>query len=112
MIKQLTLMMLAAAHSNAATTLPATARPAITGISHLAVYSTDAAASEHFYSVVLGARRGADPENPAGVRFYFSPASSSRCFPHPRAMDRACLRMLPTPPMTPRRFAAGCSRTA
>ena len=50
---------------------PAT-RPAITGVSHLAVYSTNAAASEHFYAVVLGARKGADPEDPAGTRYYFS----------------------------------------
>ena len=83
MIKQLTLMMLAAAHSNAAMALPATARPAITGISHLAVYSADAAASEHFYSVVLGARRGTDPENPAGVRFYFSPRQFVEVLPAP-----------------------------
>ena len=36
-------------------------RPNITGISHLAVYTRDMAKSEHFYTHVLGARKGADP---------------------------------------------------
>lgn len=83
MINQLTMMLLAAANSIGASTLPAAARPAITGISHLAVYSTDAAASEHFYSIVLGARRGADPENAAGMRFYFSPRQFVEVLPAP-----------------------------
>ena len=43
-------------------------RPAITGISHLAVYARDIAKSEHFYTHVLGAWKSTDPENPAGVR--------------------------------------------
>ncbi len=52
---------------------PEAGRPAITGISHLAVYATDMAATDQFYRVVLGARKGPDPEDPAGVRYYFSP---------------------------------------
>lgn len=47
-------------------------RPAITGVSHLAVYARDLGASDRFYTHVLGARRGSDPENPAGVRYYLS----------------------------------------
>ena len=60
-----------------------TARAAITGISHLAVYSTDAAATEHFYTVVLGARKGADPEDAAGTRYYFSPRQFVEVLPAP-----------------------------
>src|SRR6476620_5198961 len=48
-------------------------RPAITGISHMCVYSSDAAASEHFYAQILGATKDTDPQNPAGTRYYFSP---------------------------------------
>ena len=58
-------------------------RPAITGISHLAVYSTDAAASEHFYAALLGARKGADPENAVGARYYFSPRQFVEVLPAP-----------------------------
>jgi catechol 2,3-dioxygenase-like lactoylglutathione lyase family enzyme len=52
---------------------PAPARPAITSVSHLAIYSADPAKTERFYMHDLGATRGPDPENPAGVRYYFSP---------------------------------------
>ncbi|HEY6487651.1 MAG: VOC family protein [Terracidiphilus sp.] len=44
-------------------------RPKITGISHLAVYTSDPAAAEHYYKDILGAAREADPENPRGVRY-------------------------------------------
>jgi catechol 2,3-dioxygenase-like lactoylglutathione lyase family enzyme len=59
------------------------ARPAITGISHICVYSADAAASEHFYAVLLGARKGVDVENPAGTRYYFSPQQFVEVLPLP-----------------------------
>jgi len=81
--KPLALMVLAAASSIAAPASPTAIRPAITGISHLAVYSTDATASAHFYMAVLGARRGADPENEAGMRFYFSPRQFVEVLPAP-----------------------------
>jgi catechol 2,3-dioxygenase-like lactoylglutathione lyase family enzyme len=48
------------------------ARPPITGISHLSVYSADASKTDDFYVRDLGAYKGADPENPQGVRYYFS----------------------------------------
>jgi catechol 2,3-dioxygenase-like lactoylglutathione lyase family enzyme len=48
-------------------------RPPITAVSHLAVYSSDMKASEAFYAGELGATRMPDPENPAGVRYHFSP---------------------------------------
>jgi len=47
----------------------AAARPKITGLSHLAVYTSDAAAAEHFYTVAVGAAKLADPENAKGVRY-------------------------------------------
>ena len=47
-------------------------RPAITGVSHIAVYTTAPAKSERFYVHDLGAVKGVDPENPQGVRYYFS----------------------------------------
>lgn len=59
-------------------------RPPVTGISHLAVYATDLAATDHFYRVVLGARKGEDPEDPAGVRYYFSPRQFVEVLPAPK----------------------------
>lgn len=44
-------------------------RPPITGISHLAVYAGDLAASDRFYRHVLGAEKTADPEDPRGFRY-------------------------------------------
>ncbi len=58
--------------SVAAVALNAQERPKITGISHLAVYTSDPAATDHYYSVVLGAGKAGDPQNPAGLRYYFS----------------------------------------
>lgn len=49
-----------------------TPRPRITGISHLAVYSSDAAATEHYYTMVVGAAKEPDPEDPRGVRYRIS----------------------------------------
>jgi len=59
-------------------------RPPVTGISHLAVYATDMAATDHFYRVVLGARKGTDPEDPAGARYYFSPRQFVEVLPAPK----------------------------
>ena len=59
------------------------ARPAITGISHMCVYASDPAASEHFYAHILGAAKGPDPQNPAGARYYFSPAQFVEVLPLP-----------------------------
>jgi len=59
------------------------ARPLITGVSHIAVYATDAAKSERFYVHDLGAVRGSDPENPHGVRYYFAPTQFVEVLPLP-----------------------------
>jgi catechol 2,3-dioxygenase-like lactoylglutathione lyase family enzyme len=58
-------------------------RPAITAVSHVALYAADPAASEHFYVHDLGAVRGEDPENPKGVRYYFSPRQFVEILPLP-----------------------------
>ena len=49
-------------------------RPKITGVSHLAVYTSDAAATDHYYTAILGAEKMGDPENPKGVRYIFATA--------------------------------------
>ncbi len=58
-------------------------RPKLTGISHLAVYTTDPAKAETFYVHDLGAIKGPDPENPAGVRYSFSAAQFVEVLPLP-----------------------------
>jgi catechol 2,3-dioxygenase-like lactoylglutathione lyase family enzyme len=58
-------------------------RPAITGISHIAVYAADPAATEQFYKVKLGAEKLPDPENPQGVRYRFSPQQFVEVLPLP-----------------------------
>ncbi len=59
------------------------ARPHITGVSHLSVYTSDAAKSEHFYVHDMGAVKRPDPEDPAGVRYYFSPIQFVEVLPLP-----------------------------
>jgi catechol 2,3-dioxygenase-like lactoylglutathione lyase family enzyme len=58
-------------------------RPAITSVSHLSVYAGDAAKTETFYVHDLGAVKRPDPENPAGVRYYFSPVQFVEVLPLP-----------------------------
>jgi catechol 2,3-dioxygenase-like lactoylglutathione lyase family enzyme len=58
-------------------------RPKITGISHLAVYTSDAAATEHYYTVTVGAVKQPDPENPQGVRYALSSLQYIEVLPLP-----------------------------
>lgn len=58
-------------------------RPAITGISHMCVYAADLKASADFYGRILGAAKDADPQDPAGMRFYFSPTQFVEVLPLP-----------------------------
>lgn len=58
-------------------------RPKITGVSHLSVYTSDTAKAEHFYVHDLGAMKGTDPQNPAGVRYYFNPVQFVEVLPLP-----------------------------
>jgi len=63
--------------------LNAQERPKITGVSHLAVYTSDAAATDHYYREVIGALKEADPENPAGVKYAFSATQYVEVLPLP-----------------------------
>jgi catechol 2,3-dioxygenase-like lactoylglutathione lyase family enzyme len=58
-------------------------RPRITGISHIAVYTSNPAATEHFYVDVLGAVKQADPENTKGVRYALSATQFIEVLPLP-----------------------------
>jgi catechol 2,3-dioxygenase-like lactoylglutathione lyase family enzyme len=58
-------------------------RPKITGISHLAVYTSDPAAADDFYSKLVGAAKRSDPENPRGVRYAFSNVQFVEVLPLP-----------------------------
>ena len=63
-------------------------RPPITGVSHIGLYAADAGKSEAFYAHDLGATRGADPENAAGTRYYFSPTQFVEILPLPAGASR------------------------
>jgi len=75
----------------AAPALAAPARPAVTGISHLAVYARDLAASDHFYAHILGGQKAPDPENAAGVRYYFGPRQFVEVLPAPQGQGPSML---------------------
>jgi len=72
-----------AALSLAAVAQSGPARPKIIGVSHLAVYATDAAGAEHFYKDTLGAAKLPDPENPKGVRYALSSTQFVEVLPLP-----------------------------
>ena len=74
---------MAAAIYAVAITASAQERPKITGISHLAVYTSDPAATDRYYRVILGAAKEADPENPAGVKYAFSATQYIEVLPLP-----------------------------
>lgn len=61
----------------------APARPPITGVSHIAVYTSNPAAAEHYYVHDIGLKKGADPETPAGVRYYVNPTQFVEVLPLP-----------------------------
>ncbi len=58
-------------------------RPKIIGISHLAVYTSDPAATDHYYRVILGAAKEADPESARGVKYAFSATQYIEVLPLP-----------------------------
>jgi catechol 2,3-dioxygenase-like lactoylglutathione lyase family enzyme len=58
-------------------------RPPIAGISHLAVYAADPAASERFYASKLGGVKAPDPEDPHGARYFFGPRQFVEVLPLP-----------------------------
>lgn len=58
-------------------------RPPITGVSHIAVYASHPAVSEHFYVHDLGAVKGTDPESASGARYYFASTQFVEVLPLP-----------------------------
>jgi catechol 2,3-dioxygenase-like lactoylglutathione lyase family enzyme len=58
-------------------------RPNITGVSHLAVYTSDPAATEKYYTFTLGAVKMPDPEDPKGVKYAFSDTQYVEVLPLP-----------------------------
>jgi catechol 2,3-dioxygenase-like lactoylglutathione lyase family enzyme len=58
-------------------------RPKITGISHLAVYASDPAATENYYTRVVGAVKVPDPENAKGMRYAVSATQFIEVLPLP-----------------------------
>ncbi len=75
--------LVAASFVAAATSQTTSARPKITGVSHLAVYTSDAAATEHYYTKVVGAVKLPDAENPQGVRYAVSATQFIEVLPLP-----------------------------
>ena len=92
------LSQLAALAAIAATTALSTyaqeaSRPRITGVSHLSIYTSDGAKTEHFYVHDLGAVKRSDPENAAGVRYYFSAVQFVEVLPLPATQPNPKNRM-------------------
>ena len=58
-------------------------RPKITGISHLAVYTSNTTVADHFYREILGAAKMPDPENSQGVRYMFNATQFIEVLPLP-----------------------------
>jgi catechol 2,3-dioxygenase-like lactoylglutathione lyase family enzyme len=58
-------------------------RPKITGISHLAVYTSNPAATDHYYREIIGAAKLPDPETPTGVRYALSDTQFIEVLPLP-----------------------------
>jgi catechol 2,3-dioxygenase-like lactoylglutathione lyase family enzyme len=67
----------------AVTAAAAQSRPKITGISHLAVYTSDSAATERYYTTIIGAAKLPDPENAQGVRYAVSSTQFIEVLPLP-----------------------------
>jgi catechol 2,3-dioxygenase-like lactoylglutathione lyase family enzyme len=66
-----------------ATAYVALERPKITGLSHLAVYTSNPEGTDHFYREVIGAVKLSDPENPQGVRYALSDSQFIEVLPLP-----------------------------
>jgi catechol 2,3-dioxygenase-like lactoylglutathione lyase family enzyme len=69
--------------SMVATAETAPARPKITGISHLAIYTSDPAATDNYYRKIIGAAKESDPQIPQGVRYAFSATQFVEVLPLP-----------------------------
>jgi len=83
-------------------------RPEITGISHLAVYASDPAVTDHYYREVIGAAREPDPENPLGVRYAFNDRQFIEVLPLPPGADTIGSTTRLIAPRTPKGCASTC----
>lgn len=72
-----------AALTVAASAQNAPERPRITGISHIAVYASDRAATDHYYREIIGLAKEPDPENPEGTRYALSATQFVEVLPLP-----------------------------
>lgn len=59
-------------------------RPKIISVSHLSVYTSDAAKTDRFYVHDLGASKSTDPQNVMGVRYYFNAIQFVEVLPLPQ----------------------------
>jgi catechol 2,3-dioxygenase-like lactoylglutathione lyase family enzyme len=83
MLNRILAALLLAVSAAAAMGQSAPPRPKITGISHLAIYTSDAAATDHYYTAIVGAAKLPDPENPQGVRYALSTTQFIEVLPLP-----------------------------
>jgi catechol 2,3-dioxygenase-like lactoylglutathione lyase family enzyme len=58
-------------------------RPSILGISHVGFYTGHPTQAEHFYVHDLGLKKGSDPENPDGARYYVNQEQFIEILPMP-----------------------------
>lgn len=58
-------------------------RPAVTGISHIAIYTSDPVAADHYYREIVGSARLPDFENRKGADYYLSPTQYIEVLPLP-----------------------------
>jgi len=72
-----------AAFALTAAAQPTPPRPKVTGISHLAIYTSDPASTDSYYRDIVGAAKLPDPENPLGVRYAFSSTQFVEVLPLP-----------------------------
>ncbi|HZZ39555.1 MAG TPA: VOC family protein [Acidobacteriaceae bacterium] len=74
---------LAAAAAFLAASCTAQSRPPILGVSHIAVYTSNATQAEHFYVQQIGLKKASDPENPQGTRYYVNQEQFVEVLPLP-----------------------------
>lgn len=69
----------------------APARPPITSISHIAVYTSKPGEAEHYYIHDIGLKKGANPESPNGIRYYVNAVQFVEVLPLPQGASNSRL---------------------
>ena len=74
---------------------PSSARPKITGISHIAVYATDGLKTADFYQRIVGCEKMPDFEDHPGIRYTFTDYQYVEVMPMPKdaGPDRVTVRL-------------------